>query len=80
LSALLTSNGALADTITYVTMITGASPTNGSDGDSVLQQVGTAAGYAAVADYASASTSVIVGFGWARGSAVATAGVENLPE
>lgn len=71
---ILMSAGALAATVTYVTAITSARSSTGFDSNSVLQQIGTSAGYAAATGFASATTAVTVGQGWARGSAVASAG------
>lgn len=71
---ILISAGASAATVTYVTAITSAQSSTGYDSDSVLQQIGTSAGYSAVTGFASATTSVTVGQGWARGSAEASAG------
>ncbi len=76
-TASLMSTGALAATVTYVTHLTSARSTTGADSAMVLQQVGTTAGYSAATGFASATTSVTVGQGWARGSALASAGQEG---
>jgi len=73
----LISTGALAATVTYVTHLTSARSAIDTDSDMVLQQIGTSAGYAAAASYASATTAVTVGQGWARAAAVASAEQED---